>query len=204
MISLSTYSYDKDALSKLPPRKKCSNKGTYGRVLCVCGSKDMAGAAYLCAKAAYRTGAGLVEILTPKENRTILSTLLPEAIITTYPSDIQSLLNPEIRASIISAKKRADAIVIGCGLGKSLEAKSLLSLILQNLRVPCVIDADALNIISEDDSLLPLLNGKIITPHPTEMARLIKTKRADEILSSTTTVAHDFAKEHSCICYRHR
>ena len=200
MTSLSTYSYDKNALSKLPPRKKCSNKGTYGRVLCVCGSKDMAGAAYLCAKAAYRTGAGLVEILTPEENRAILSTLLPEAIITTYPVDTQAFLNPEVRAAMIASKKRADAIVIGCGLGRSLVAKNLLSLILQNASVPCVIDADALNIISEDDSLLPLLNGKIITPHPMEMARLIKTKSADEVLSSTASVAHDFAKEHSCVC----
>ena len=65
-----TYRYTEERiLASLPKRKERSNKGTYGKVLCVAGSRNMAGAAYLCAWAAYRTGAGLVRILTPKENR---------------------------------------------------------------------------------------------------------------------------------------
>ena len=68
----------------LPQRPARSNKATFGRVLAVCGSRGMSGAAYLCAKAAYRTGCGLVEILTTADNRVILQTLLPEAIVTCY------------------------------------------------------------------------------------------------------------------------
>lgn len=192
--NLSLYSYDKSALSLLPARTERSNKGTYGRVLCVCGSKSMSGAAYLCAKAAYRTGAGLVEILTPNENRVILSTLLPEALITTYSSDA-----PE-HSVIAEAKKRADAIVIGCGLGTSLSSKKVLCSILQNANVPCVIDADALNIIAKDESLTSLIKGKIITPHPMEMARLMHTDDLENILDDTAKTAHEFSKAHDCIC----
>ncbi len=194
MENFSLYSYDQSALSLLPKRTERSNKGTYGRVLCVCGSKNISGAAYLCAKAAYRTGAGLVEILTPNENRDILSVLLPEALITTYSS-----LSPE-PSVLFDAKKRADAIVIGCGLGTSIASKKVLCAILQNADVPCVIDADALNIIAADDSLISLLKGKIITPHPMEMARLIHNSDPKSIPSDTAKTAYDFAKAHNCIC----
>ena len=68
----------------LPIRHERSSKGDYGRLLCICGSSGMSGAAYLCAKSAYRTGAGLVEIFTPEENRVIIQSTLPEAIVTAY------------------------------------------------------------------------------------------------------------------------
>ncbi len=192
--NISTYSFDHSALSLLPARPKRSNKGTFGRVLCVCGSENMSGAAYLSAKAAYRIGAGLVEILTPECNRVVLATLLPEAIITTYSPD-------SIERSVISdAKKRADAIVIGCGLGTSLSSKKLLCSVLSDTKVLCVVDADALNIIAKDDTLFPLLKGKIITPHPAEMARLMGGADIEAILDNTTETAYDFAKKHGCVC----
>ena len=70
-----------------------SHKGTYGKVLMITGSKGMAGAAYLSAKAAYVSGAGLVQIYTAKENRSILQQLLPEAIISTYTEYSEEELN---------------------------------------------------------------------------------------------------------------
>lgn len=190
----SIYSHTHDDLAGLPARPRVSNKGTFGRVLCVCGSQNMSGAAYLCAKAAYRTGAGLVEILTPECNRTILASLLPEAIITTYSSE-----SPDRRV-ITEAKKRADAVVIGCGLGTSNVSKKVLWLILSDLRVPCVIDADALNILAKNESLFYHLKGKIITPHPAEMARLIKESDVESILNNDLETAYNFAKANECIC----
>lgn len=192
--NISTFSYDRSALSRLPARPKRSNKGTFGHVLCVCGSKNMSGAAYLCAKAAYRMGAGLVEILTPECNRSILATLLPEAIITTYSHEY-----PE-NVVIREAKDRADAIVIGCGLGTSLSSKKVLYSVLSDTKKPCVIDADALNIIAKDKELFPLLKGKIITPHPAEMARLMGDTDIEAILDNTVETAYDFAEKHGCIC----
>ena len=73
-------------LSLLAARESHSNKGTFGRLLVIAGSQGMSGAAYLCAKAAYASGCGLVRIFTPEENRAILQTQLPEAVITAYSS----------------------------------------------------------------------------------------------------------------------
>ena len=104
------FSYDKSALLKMPKRYERSYKGTYGRLLCVCGSKGMSGAAYLSALAAYRTGVGLVEILTAEENLIPLQTSLPEAIVTVYGTSF----DPD---PVINSVRRADSIVLGCGMG---------------------------------------------------------------------------------------
>lgn len=86
--SPSCFMPDKEDLYHLPHRPKRSNKGTFGRVLVIAGSTNMAGAALFCAKAAYRTGCGLVKIYTPDRNRVILQTALPEAIIAAYDESI--------------------------------------------------------------------------------------------------------------------
>lgn len=79
------YTYEPEEFRKLLPRRmEDSNKGMYGRLLIIAGSKGMSGAAYLNAKAAYKAGAGLVQIYTPEDNRIILQELLPEAIVKTY------------------------------------------------------------------------------------------------------------------------
>ena len=180
-------------IPSMPKRKQDSHKGDFGRLLCVCGSAGMAGAAYLCAKAAYRSGAGLVEILTVEDNRTILQVLLPEAIVTTYDSASVNL------KAIISAVSRADAIVAGCGLGKSEASQRILECVLRHKNAPTLLDADALNIISERDELLPLIKGAIITPHLMEMSRLTK-KTVAEIAANVPTGADSFAKENGVIC----
>ena len=197
MNTVQHYSYTKKDLAMLPTRPERSSKGTFGRLLCVCGSEGMAGASYLAAKAAYRTGAGLVEILTPECNRTVLQTLIPEAIISTYSAESPSA--SAIRASVA----RADALVIGCGLGVSLTSQKVLSAALCAANIPCVIDADALNIISKNAELFYLLKGRIITPHPAEMSRLLggaSAEKIKEILGDIPSVAHSFAKEHGCVC----
>ena len=84
---------DQKILEKLPERPKRSHKGMFGKALCIAGSVNMAGAAYLCAGAAYRSGAGLVKILTPEENRVILQTLLPEAVMTTFEQNEREALD---------------------------------------------------------------------------------------------------------------
>ena len=193
MEHFDVFSYTKDDLRRMPPRTPNSHKGTYGRVVLICGSEGMAGAAYLCAKAAYRTGAGLVEIVTPEANRTILQTLLPEAVLTMYDD------SPEGLRAVRRAIERADALGIGCGLGLSERSLTVLTLALTLSHVPTVLDADALNLLAKHDDLLPLLAGKTITPHPTEMSRLTGMSVGD-ILADTTSVAHDFAARHGCVC----
>ena len=180
-------------LPKMPTRRPDSHKGDYGRLLCVCTSVGMAGAGYLCAKAAYRSGAGIVEIFVPEENRAVLQTLIPEAIVTVYDSSSVDL--HLLRHSI----DRADAIVVGCGLSTSLSASKILGEVLRGQKKPTVIDADALNIISSRRSLLKYAEGCIITPHVGEMARLTGMS-CEEILADTKSVAQKFSQENSLVC----
>ena len=163
------YSFDKSSLSLMPPRPARSSKRDFGRLLCVCGSYGMAGAAVLCAKAAYRTGAGLVGIFTHESNRIILQTSLPEAIVSTYSDE------PDTNALLCSLEK-ADAVVVGCGLGITPASRKLLSTLLRAIdteKTPLVLDADALNLISRNPSLSKYMKGAIITPHFAEAARLL-------------------------------
>ena len=113
------FSYEwKDFKNFYPKRKQNSHKGSYGKVGLIVGSKGMSGAAYLCAKAAYLTGAGLVHIYTHEDNRVILQKLLPEAIVTTYETFDEEQLEQFIGWS--------DVIGIGCGLGQSDLAREIL------------------------------------------------------------------------------
>ncbi len=191
-----TFSFDspKKAFSIMPSRPSRSNKGDFGRVLCICGSRGMAGAAFLSAKAAYRSGAGLVEILTDESNRTVLQSSLPEAIVTVYDSTAESCL--------LTAIERADAIVAGCGLGVSPSSRKLLSDLLHacdTQSTPLILDADALNLISKNPSLLKHAKGAIITPHMKEFSRLSGLD-ISEILDRPADLAYTFAKKHSLIC----
>lgn len=184
-----------EARAHLLSRPERSCKGDFGRVLCVCGSHSMAGAAYLCAKAAYRMGAGLVEVFTPECNRIILQTLIPEAIITCFGEKY----SPDI---MISAIERADCIVAGCGLGTSAESRRIVTDLLHNVdteKTPLILDADALNIISRHEALKKHAKGAVITPHAKEMSRLCG-KAVEEILADTVCTASDFAKQNELVC----
>ncbi|MDO4344395.1 MAG: NAD(P)H-hydrate dehydratase [Eubacteriales bacterium] len=162
------YEYRPEDLSAvLPPRRAASHKGTYGRVLVAAGSKNMCGAAYLSAKAAYRTGAGLVYIYTEECNRVILQQLLPEAVLITYEPENWS------REALKEALKEKDALVAGPGFGTGPGKKEILEALLGAAEIPCVLDADALNLLADDTGMLKKAKGPVIvTPHPGEMKRL--------------------------------
>ena len=186
-------SYVKNLIDTLPARPEESHKGTFGRVLCICGSFGMAGAAYLSALAAYRTGAGLVEIFTPEENRVIIQTLIPEAIVTTYDAD-----NFDDRV-LTSSIDKCDAMLIGCGLGTSHTSLEILKVALRYKDVSTVIDADALNLISEHKFLLKYAANSIITPHLKEMSRLTDMS-VEQIGNDTSSAAREFASKHALCC----
>ncbi len=195
MTSYTQFSFDTFPTDLMPKRKERSSKSDFGRVLCVCGSRGMAGAAYLCAKAAYRTGAGLVEILTPEENRIVLQTSLPEAIITPYTADNGAEL-------LLASMQKATCIVAGCGLSVTPESRKLLSVLLHNIdtaKTPLILDADALNLISKNPSFLKYIKGAIITPHALEFSRL-SGYSVEDILVSTSGLAYEYAKKYSLIC----
>lgn len=177
----------------LPDRPEDSNKGTYGRLLVIAGSKGMAGAAYLNAHAAYMTGAGLVRVYTSSDNREILQTLLPEAIITTYEE-----YNKE---ELLSLLTWADSVCIGSGLGMSRLSEKILKTVIEYVKVPCLIDADGLNLLAENKNYLKQMAERrfVITPHMKEMSRLTGTP-VEELKADRIQTLKDFISRYRITC----
>ena len=191
----SFFSYRPMDLALIPMRAADSHKGTFGRVLVVGGSVGMSGAAYFSAKAAYRSGAGLVNILTHEDNRIILQTMLPEAVLTTYGDHVE-----DRAAAVKAAVVGADVIVVGVGLGQSDESKKLLKMVLSYADVPLVIDADALNLLSANRELWDVISAPVIvTPHPLEMARLCHVD-VSAVEKDRFGMAENFAEKYALIC----
>ncbi len=184
--------FTEEDLKKIPDREAYSNKGTYGRILVIAGSRDMSGAAYLSGAAAYRTGAGLVEVLTYEGNTDIIKKLLPEAIVTGYSED-------NYAGVLESCLKKATCVILGPGLSKDIAAHNITEEVLRRCEVPLIIDADALNIIAEDISLLKNYSRvAIITPHIGELVRLTGLTK-EELLNDSVAAAKRFAKEFNVI-----
>ena len=188
-----TFGYEKqDLFLGFPKRKKNSHKGSYGKVLMIAGSKGMSGAAYLSAKAAYAVGAGLVQIYTHEENRVILQQLLPEAIITTYDTFDSEQLEKLIQW--------ADLIGIGCGLGKSDTAERVMQYTLKRALVPCVVDADGINILSKHMEWIEETNALIVlTPHMKEMSRMLQCS-VKELIEQRMERLHAFVERYKVVC----
>lgn len=154
---------DKDYIkSRLKIRNPKAYKGCFGHALLYAGSHGMAGAAVLSAKACMRSGVGLLTVCTPPVNNDILQICIPEAMV---------IHTDDMYAS--SDLARYTAIGAGPGLGRGESQTVLLDRMLKSSTCPMVLDADALNIISENSYLLDYIpSGSVITPHPGELARL--------------------------------
>ena len=206
MVTLQNISRE-DVRALFPPLPPRTNKGDMGRVLCVCGSYDgqglsMCGAAYFSASAAYRSGAGIVEIFTARKNYEAIASRLPEAVFSLYDTEKEG--TADICSRLCEEIKKADSVVLGCGLGRGETAREIVKTVFENATVPLIIDADGLNIVSESPVLFGLLSAEqeartVITPHPGEMARLCG-KSVGEILAKTIDTAKNFAKKHGIIC----
>jgi hydroxyethylthiazole kinase-like uncharacterized protein yjeF len=151
----------------LPPRPRDGNKGTFGRVLIVGGNDEMIGAPVLAGMAALRTGAGLVQVAMPKS---VLA-----AGLSVCPELVGMGLSGASNARLIQAAKRADAVVVGPGLGQSDAARKRL-LALVALDKPTVVDADGLNLLAgmKRWPAARLKARAVLTPHPGEMRRLAR------------------------------
>lgn len=190
----SVYAFAEEDLKCLPYRPAYSNKGTFGKVLVIAGSEGMAGAALFCAQAAYRSGCGLVKIYTPKENREVLQSALPEAILLTYDSG-----KPQ-QEPLLNALAWADAIAIGPGLGMGGQARMIVELVLIHADVPVVLDADALNIIAGHTELLKQAKAELmVTPHLGEMARLCQ-QSVPQLQQGLIAAAKEFAARFHLVC----
>lgn len=176
-----------DVSGLLPAREKFSHKGTYGHALLVGGSKGKVGAVILSAKACLRSGAGLLTIRTPECGYHVVQIAVPEAMaMTDAAGDI---------IEQIPSDKKFTAIGIGPGLGVHPRTAAAMKSILQNATQPMVIDADALNIISENSWQKLIPANSILTPHPKEFQRLVVTFTDDFDRHEKQLL---FSKEHQC------
>lgn len=154
----------------LAPRVRDAHKGDHGHVLCIGGDDGFGGAVMLCAEAALRAGAGLVSVATRPAHVAPLLARRPELMVRGV--DAVDDLSPMLA--------RADVIAIGPGLGQGAWSRALLHAALASGK-PCVLDADALNLIASGAGAVPA--DAVVTPHPGEAARMLAT--------STAAIAHD-------------
>ena len=154
------------------PAQKFSNKGSQGKALIIAGSKGKMGAAVLASRACMKSGAGLLETMVPSCGIDILQITHPESMV--LMNDGEELLVP------IHELPEVDAIGIGPGIGKAPQTMALVEQVLKLSKKPLVIDADALNIISENPQLLKHVpKHSVLTPHPKEFTRLCGTFKND-------------------------
>ncbi len=168
-----------------PGRSPSGNKGSFGKVLLIAGSRNMGGACFLSALSAYRTGAGMVRIFTASQNRESLLKRLPEAIVDGYDDGIcdeSPALTPAESGLLSSGVEWADIVAVGPGISVSEKAQAILAALLEQCDKPMVVDADALNILSQNAGLLKYFaygyrkndSDVIFTPHLGEFSRLMK------------------------------
>ena len=199
-IPKKAFTFTQKDLKCIPKRKKNTNKGQYGKVLVIAGSETMGGAACLAGLSAYRSGAGLVKVLTHTDNRNAVLKAVPEALITTYDSTFD---RDKIEKMISAEFEWASCIIIGPGLSKSETAIAMTENVIRNAYVPVIIDADALNIVADlikdpertagvfrDNNAAAL----IFTPHIGEMERLSGTDK-DIIKADPVRHAEHFVKD---------
>jgi hydroxyethylthiazole kinase-like uncharacterized protein yjeF len=175
------------------PRTPDGHKGDYGHVLIVAGSTGKTGAAHLSAMGALRSGAGLVSVATPAACLPIVAAMAPE-YMTVALGDGEGLESAGVDAIIDMAR---DVIAIGPGLGQAPSTRRFVKSLVEQATTPLVIDADGLNAFSDDPDRLTGREGRdvIITPHPGEMARLVRMS-TDEVQASRMEIARNFAVAH--------
>lgn len=195
--------YTRQDLQKIPDREQDSNKGTYGKVLLIAGSESMAGAACLSARACYRTGCGLVKVLTHEINRNVVMSAVPEAITDVYTGQEDQ----EQLADLIQKNMDwASVIILGPGIGMSHYSYDIVKTVLETgkkggTKKPLILDADALNLVSSSKELMDLIPyaNVILTPHMGEMSRLTG-KSIAQLKLNTKEEAESLARKTSGVC----
>ncbi len=197
LVKDSLYTHNRVEVSNLfKPRPSTGHKGTFGHLLCICGSKCMTGAPVLVANAALRCGAGLVTVAFPESCYNAVTGKVTEALMLPLPETKEGTLSKDCIEKLISSLDKYSAIVIGPGLSVNEDTRQVVSAILTYAKVPVLIDADGINIVSQSIDILKNASCDIIlTPHPKEMSRLCK-ETVESIECDRVLTAKTFAKKH--------
>ncbi|MBQ2675947.1 MAG: NAD(P)H-hydrate dehydratase [Clostridia bacterium] len=178
------------AFSVFKKRDDLANKGDFGKAMLICGCYGMAGAAVLAAKACLKSGVGLCQVVCPEEIYPIVAASVHEPVFLPFDGNMDK---------VAEDINKADCVVLGCGMGNTDYTLNMLKTALKCSKVPLIIDADGINVLSQN---IELLQGHtcplVLTPHPGEMARLINTT-VEYVQQNRVAVAVEFAKKHNVI-----
>lgn len=194
----SLYTLSKSEINNLlKVRNPVSHKGDFGHLISLCGSKNMPGAAFLSAKSALRSGVGLVTAAFPESLYNTMALKLDEALMLPLEENENGSFSKNCIDTIKNQLNKYTAILIGCGISVNADTTEVLKFIIENSEVPVVIDADGLNIISEDPEILNKAGCPVIlTPHPKEMARLTHTS-VEMIQADRVKYAKEFSQKYN-------
>lgn len=171
-------------LDHLPDRDPWGHKGSFGKVLLLCGSRGYTGAAYLSAMGALRSGAGLVFLGVPESIYEIEAVKLNEPVVFPLP-DNGGMLSLSSIPEILKRLPQMDAVLIGCGLGISAATESVVKAVLEHARCPVIVDADGITLLNaHKDILRGRKHPTILTPHDGEFRRIGGTIGEDRMASA--------------------
>lgn len=189
---------ERNQFPSFPPRReRDAYKNIFGTVLVIAGSDSMRGAAALSVLGALRSGAGKVRLISTEKCINTVSVLAPEAMFLEFETDDYGfmLYDPNIQI-LQTALKTADAVVIGCGLGVTPDTVQLTRFVLENSKVPVIVDADGINCIASDiDILSKRQSDVVITPHVGEMASLLNCQN-QTIMNNRIESAEGYAEKY--------
>lgn len=197
-IDTKLYSIDKEDIKHLfGKRKRDCHKGNFGTALSVCGAVGMSGAAQIAASAAVRCGAGIVKCAVPEGVYIPVAGYMPEYMVYPMPQTKNGGMSLAACDKIFDLSQKCTAMLIGCGLGTDAETVNLVKTLLKKTNKPVIIDADGINAVAADISILERMSAPaVLTPHPGEMARLCGVT-AKEIQSDRFKYARNFARQYN-------
>jgi len=183
----------------LKKRKRDSHKGDFGHIFILAGSRGLTGAASLCANAGLRSGAGLVTLGIPASLNLAMEVKLTEVMTCPLAETREGTLSLKAKKEILERIDATDAVILGPGLSCNPETKKLICQIIVSIKKKMVLDADALNAVSGNTSILrKIKNDYIVTPHPGEMSRLV-SRGIGFIESNRIKIAKDFSKNYNAV-----
>ena len=186
---------EEEMCSLLQPRGADTHKGHYGHLLVVAGSVGKTGAAAMTAEAGLRVGAGLVTLGIPESLNPIMEMKLTEVMTEPLPETSFQSFSKKALPKIENLLEGKNALALGPGISTHPETVEVVHWIVRNCQVPLIIDADGINALAEKPNLLKKSKAPLLlTPHPGEMARLVKTS-TKELQGDRVGAAKNFAQK---------